>query len=118
MEKNDGKGNTTYDAYALVGFPYVFHIWAYEVIPLLGMKYASRIERSFPRICNLRSIETPKHTQIQSLFLEPNVSMIFFSHFNCYLYNHILLVINYFHCHFNKQLTLHSILIPTLEKRD
>ena len=46
------------------------------------------------------------------------MSMIFFSHFNCYLHNHILLIINYFHCHFNKQLTLHSILIHTLEERD
>ena len=57
---------------------HVFQIWACEVIPLLGMKYASRIERSFPIICNWRSIATPKHTEIQSLFLEPNVSMIFF----------------------------------------
>ena len=49
VEKNDGKKNATYDAYALVGFPYVFLIWAYEVIPLLGMKYASCIERKkFP----------------------------------------------------------------------
>ena len=78
MEKNDEKGNATYDAYDFVGFPYVFQIWVYEVIPLLGMKYASRIRRSFPRICNWKSIATPKHTEIQSLFLEPNVSMIFF----------------------------------------
>ena len=48
------------------------------------------------------TIATLKHTEIQSLFLEPNASMIFFSHFNCYLHNHILLIINYFHCHFNK----------------
>ena len=41
VEKNNEKGNTTYDAYALMGFSYFFQIWAYEVILLLGMKYAS-----------------------------------------------------------------------------
>ncbi|RVW54257.1 hypothetical protein CK203_080124 [Vitis vinifera] len=30
--------------HALVGFPYAFQIWACEVIPLLGMKYASCID--------------------------------------------------------------------------
>ncbi|RVX20203.1 hypothetical protein CK203_004544 [Vitis vinifera] len=30
--------------HALVGFPYAFQIWACKVIPLLGMKYASRID--------------------------------------------------------------------------
>ena len=64
VEKNNEKGNATYDAYALVGFSYIFQIWAYEVILLLGMKYASSIGRSLPRICNWRSIATLKHTEI------------------------------------------------------
>ncbi|KAL6332548.1 hypothetical protein AAG906_008968 [Vitis piasezkii] len=51
------------------------------------MKYASRIGRSFPRILNWTSIATPKYTEIQSLFVESNLS-------------------------------LHSILISTLEERE
>ena len=57
-----------------MGFPYAFQIWAYEVIQLLGMKYASRIGRSFPRILNWIGTATPKYIEIQSLFVESNVS--------------------------------------------
>ena len=78
VEKNDGKGIATYDAYTLMGFPYAFEIWAYKVIPLLGMKLTSLIGKSFPKILNWRGNATLKHTEIQSLFLEPNVSVIFF----------------------------------------
>ncbi|RVW51476.1 hypothetical protein CK203_014468 [Vitis vinifera] len=51
------------------------------------MKYASRIGRSFPRILNWTGIATPKYIEIQSLFVESNLS-------------------------------LHSILISTLEERE
>ena len=57
-----------------MGFPYAFQIWEYEVIPLLGMKYASLIGRSFPKILNWIGTATPKYIEIQSLFVESNVS--------------------------------------------
>ena len=63
------KRNASYEAYALVGFPYAFQIWAYNVIPLLGMKYVSRIGRSFPIILNWTGTASPKYTKIQSLLI-------------------------------------------------
>ena len=83
--------------HALVGFPYAFQIWAYEVIPLLGMKYASRIGRSFPRILNWTSIATPKYTEIQSLFVESNVSnILIFVYTFFFIYISILLLLTTF----------------------
>ena len=35
QRKKEEKGNASYEAYALVGFPYAFQIWAYEVIHCL-----------------------------------------------------------------------------------
>ena len=52
VEKKEEKENATYEAYALVMSPYVFQIWAYEVILLLGMKYTNHIYRNFPIILN------------------------------------------------------------------
>ena len=83
--------------HALVGFPYAFQIWACEVIPLLGMKYASRIGRSFPRILNWTSIATPKYTEIQSLFVESNVSnILIFVYTFFFIYISILLLLTTF----------------------
>ncbi|RVW77003.1 hypothetical protein CK203_036886 [Vitis vinifera] len=36
----ESKGRVAVEAYSLVGFPYAFQIWAYEAIPLIGLKYA------------------------------------------------------------------------------
>ena len=71
--------------HALVGFPYAFQIWAYNVIPLLGMKYVSRIGRSFPIILNWTGTASPKYTKIQSLFVETNVSDILIFANTCFL---------------------------------
>ena len=74
QRQKEEKKNASYEAYALVGFPYAFQIWAYEVIPLLKMKYPSLIGRSFPIILNWTGTAIPKYTEIQSLFVESNVS--------------------------------------------
>ena len=82
--------------HALVGFPYAFQIWACEVIPLLGMKYASCIGRSFPRILNWTGIATTKYIEIESLFLESNVSdiLIFaYTYFLIYITVFLLLIV-------------------------
>ena len=80
-----------------MGFPYAFQIWAYEVIPLLGMKYASRIGRSFPRILNWTGIATPKYIEIQSLFVESNVSdILIFAYTYFLIYITIILLLTTF----------------------
>ena len=63
---------------------HVFQIWAYLVIPLLGMKYASRVGRSFPRILNWRGTAILKYTELQSLFLESNVSNVLIFFYICF----------------------------------
>lgn len=55
VEKKEEKGNAIYEAYA-------FQIWACEVISLLGIKYASHISRSFPKIFYWRGTTSPKYT--------------------------------------------------------
>ena len=80
-----------------MGFPYAFQIWAYEVIPLLEMKYASRIGKSFPRILNWTGTATPKHTEIQSLFVESNVSdILIFAYTYFLIYITIILLLTTF----------------------
>ena len=94
MKKKKKKG-MHHMKHALVGFPYAFQIWAYEVIPLLGMKNASRIGRSFHKILNWTGTATPKHTEIQSLFVESNVSdiLIFaYTYFLIYITMFLLLI--------------------------
>ena len=80
-----------------MGFPYAFQIWAYEVIPLLGMKYASRIGKIFPIILNWTGTATPKHTEIQSLFVESNVSdILIFAYTYFLIYITIILLLTTF----------------------
>ena len=80
-----------------MGFPYAFQIWAYEVIPLLGMKYASRIGKIFPIILNWTRTATPKHTEIQSLFVESNVSdILIFAYTYFLIYITIILLLTTF----------------------
>lgn len=55
VEKKEEKGTAIYEAYA-------FQIWACEVISLLGIKYASHISRSFPKIFYWRGTASPKYT--------------------------------------------------------
>ena len=74
------------------------HLWDFHMPFKFGhMKYASRIGRSFPRILNWTSIATPKYTEIQSLFVESNVSnILIFVYTFFFIYISILLLLTTF----------------------
>ncbi|RVW88699.1 hypothetical protein CK203_043822 [Vitis vinifera] len=73
QDKEKAKGEVAVEAYSLVGFPYAFQVWAYEVIPLIGLKYATRVSESYPRILNWSATSAPRSTKVENVFLEPHV---------------------------------------------
>ncbi|RVW63503.1 hypothetical protein CK203_054191 [Vitis vinifera] len=62
------------EAYSLVGFPYAFQVWAYEAIPLIGLKYATRVSERYPRILNWSATSAPRSTEVENVFLEPHLT--------------------------------------------
>ena len=74
QDKKKAKGEVSIEAYSLVGFPYAFQVWAYEAIPLIGLKYVTRVFESYPRILNWSATSAPRSTKVEKIFLEPNVS--------------------------------------------
>ena len=74
------------------------HLWDFHMPFKFGhMKYASRIGRSFPKILNWTGIATPKYTEIQSLFVESNVSnILIFVYTFFFIYISILLLLTTF----------------------
>ena len=76
--KKQQKVNIAHEAYSLVGFPYVFQVWVYETIPIIGMKYANHVAKSCPQILNWSATSTPRFTELQQIFLDSNVSNFFY----------------------------------------
>ncbi|KAL6349633.1 hypothetical protein AAG906_035794 [Vitis piasezkii] len=74
QDKNKAKGEATVEAYSLVGFPYAFQVWAYEAIPLIGLKYVTRVSESYPRILNWSGTSASKSIEVEKVFLEPNLT--------------------------------------------
>ncbi|KAL6349597.1 hypothetical protein AAG906_034254 [Vitis piasezkii] len=74
QDKKKAKGEAAVEAYSLVGFPYAFQVWAYEAIPLIGLKYATRVSESYPRILNWSATSAPRSTEVENVFLEPHLT--------------------------------------------
>ena len=74
QEKKKAKEEAVVKAYSLVGFPYAFQVWIYETIPLIGLKYATYVSESYPRILNWSATSTPRSIEVEKVFLEPIVS--------------------------------------------
>ena len=79
--KKEQKCNITHEAYSLVGFPYVFQVWVYETISIIGMKSANHVAKSCPRILNWSVTSIPRFTELQQIFLDYNVSNFFYHMF-------------------------------------
>uniref|UniRef100_A0A803NSI9 DUF1985 domain-containing protein n=1 Tax=Cannabis sativa TaxID=3483 RepID=A0A803NSI9_CANSA len=45
--------------YELCGFPLAFQVWGFEVIPLLGESFATRVGRRIPRLLNWKLLKNP-----------------------------------------------------------
>ena len=80
--KKQQKVNIAHEAYSLVGFPYVFQVWVYENISIIGMKYANHVAKSCPQILNWSATSTPRFTELQQIFLDSNVSNFFTIYFD------------------------------------
>ncbi|RVW57840.1 hypothetical protein CK203_114817 [Vitis vinifera] len=74
QDKKKANGEAAVEAYSLVGFPYAFQVWAYEAIPLIGLKYATRVSESYPRILNWSATSAPRSTEVENVFLEPHLT--------------------------------------------
>ncbi|XP_059593260.1 uncharacterized protein LOC109122720 [Vitis vinifera] len=74
QDKKKTKGEAAVEAYSLVGFPYAFQVWAYEAIPLIGLKYATRVSERYPRILNWSATSAPRSTEVENVFLEPHLT--------------------------------------------
>ena len=74
QDKKQVKGEVAVETYSLVGFPYAFQVWIYETIPLIGLKYATYVSESYPRILNWSATSTPRSIEVEKVFLEPIVS--------------------------------------------
>ena len=72
QDKNKAKREAIVEAYSLVGFPYAFQVWAYEAIPLIGLKYVTRVYESYPPILNWSGTSVPKSIEVEKVFLKPN----------------------------------------------
>ena len=92
QDKKKTKGEAAVEAYSLVGFPYAFQVWAYEAIPLIGLKYATRVSESYPRILNWSATSAPRSTEVENVFLEPHVSNSLPLHFKNAIINIIVLL--------------------------
>ena len=64
QDKKKAKGEVAVEAYSLVGFPYTFQVWAYEAIPLIGLKYVTHVSKSYPRILNWSATSAPSSTKV------------------------------------------------------
>ena len=71
---NKTKEKATIEACSFVGFAYAFQVQAQEVISLIGLKYATCVFKSYPRILNRNATSAPRFTEVDKVFLEPNVS--------------------------------------------
>ncbi|KAL6323807.1 hypothetical protein AAG906_003428 [Vitis piasezkii] len=74
QEKKKAKGEVVVKAYSLIGFSYAFQVWAYEAIPLIGLKYVSHVSRSYPQILNWSATSAPRSIKVEKVFLEPNAN--------------------------------------------
>ncbi|KAL6328581.1 hypothetical protein AAG906_038776 [Vitis piasezkii] len=74
QDKKKEKGEAAVEAYSLVGFPYAFQVWAYEAIPLIGLKYATRVSERYPRILNWSATSAPRSTEVENVILEPHLT--------------------------------------------
>ena len=74
QDKKQVKGEVAVETYSLVGFPYAFQVWIYETIPLIGLKYATYVSESYPRILNWSATSAPRSTEVEKVFLEPNAN--------------------------------------------
>ena len=92
QDKKKTKGEAAVEAYSLVGFPYAFQVWAYEAIPLIGLKYATRVSERYPRILNWSATSAPRATEVENVFLEPHVSNSLPLHFKNAIINIIVLL--------------------------
>ena len=92
QEKKKAKEEAVVKAYSLVGFPYAFQVWAYEVIPLIGLKYVTHVSESYPRILNWSTTSAPRSIEVEKVFLEPNVSNSLPLNFNNAIINIIVLL--------------------------
>ena len=74
QDKKKAKGKVAVKAYSLVGFPYAFQVWAYKAIPLIGLKYVTCVSESYPQVLNWSATSTPRSSEVEKVFLKPNVS--------------------------------------------
>ncbi|KAL6349997.1 hypothetical protein AAG906_003926 [Vitis piasezkii] len=74
QDKKKAKGEVAIKAYSLVGFPYAFQVWAYKAIPLIGLKYVTRVSESYPRILNWSATSAQRSTEVEKIFLEHNLT--------------------------------------------
>ena len=74
QDKKKAKGKVAVEAYSLVGFPYAFQVWAYKAISHIGLKYVTRVSESYPQILNWSATSAPRSTEVEKVFLKPNVS--------------------------------------------
>ena len=80
---------------SLVGFVYAFQVWAYEAIPLIGLKYTICVSENYPQILNRSATSAPRSTEVENDFLQPNVSNSLPLNFNnSIIYNIVLLFTN------------------------
>ncbi|KAF3438726.1 hypothetical protein FNV43_RR21490 [Rhamnella rubrinervis] len=56
--------------YSLGGFPLAFQVWGYETIPLMGQKFAIKVDNSYPRICNWKAEQMYKYHDVQKMIFE------------------------------------------------
>ena len=61
-----------------MGFVYVFQVLSYEVIPLIGLKYANRVRQGYPRILNWSATGAPRAIEVEKVFLDSNVSTFYY----------------------------------------
>ncbi|KAL6348827.1 hypothetical protein AAG906_033483 [Vitis piasezkii] len=47
-------------------------VWAYEAIPLIGLKYVTRVSESYSRILNWSATSAPRSTEVENDFLKPH----------------------------------------------
>ena len=92
QDKKKAKGEPVVEAYSLVGFLYAFQVWAYEVIPLIGLKYVTHVFESYPRILDWSATSAPRSIKVEKVFLEPNVSNSLPLNFNNAIINIIVLL--------------------------
>ncbi|KAF3449118.1 hypothetical protein FNV43_RR09842 [Rhamnella rubrinervis] len=56
--------------YSLGGFPLAFQVWGYETIPLMGKLFATKVDNSYPRICNWKAERIYKFQDVAKMIFE------------------------------------------------